>query len=96
MITNSGRLDQHLLPEPDLFISFLIRIQSIHSIPGFKRKHFHDFKYFEIYFKYGTKLKGIVSRDFGGLQMNLFNRFCVPDVPLEAYSFLNFHLHIVF
>ena len=41
-------------------------------------------------------LKGIVSRDFGGLQMILINRLCVPDVPLEVYSFLNLHLHIFF
>ena len=32
------------------------------------------------------KFKGIVSRDFE----------CVPDVPLEVYSFLNLHIHIVF
>ena len=30
-------------------------------------------------------IKGIVSRDFGGLQMILVNRG-VPDVPLEVYS----------
>ena len=41
-------------------------------------------------------LKGIVSRDFEGLQMILMNRLCVPDVPLEVYSFLNLHLHIAF
>ena len=41
-------------------------------------------------------LKGIVSRDFEGLQMILINRLCVPDVPLEVYSFLNLHLHIAF
>ena len=40
--------------------------------------------------------KGIVSRDFGGLQMILMNNLRVPDVPLEDYSFLNLHLHIVF
>ena len=40
------------------------------------------------------KLKGIVSRDFGGLQMILRDRIYVPDVPLEVYSFLNLHLHI--
>ena len=39
--------------------------------------------------------KGIVSRDFGGLQMILMNRTWVPDVPLEVYSFLNFRFHIV-
>ena len=52
---------------------------------------------FFIYFKVGKKsLKGIVSRDFEWLQMILINRLCVPDVPLEVYSFLNLHLHIVF
>ena len=39
---------------------------------------------------------GIVSRDFGGLQMILMNSLCVPDVPLEVYCFLNLHLHVVF
>ena len=43
----------------------------------------------------GSNLKGIVSRDFGGLQMILMDRIGVPDVPLEAYSFLNFRFHIV-
>ena len=42
------------------------------------------------------ELKGIVSRDFEWLQMILMNRLCVPDVPLEVYSFLNSHLHTVF
>ena len=32
-------------------------------------------------------LKGIVSRDFGGLQIISVNRIGVPDVPLEVYSF---------
>ena len=41
-------------------------------------------------------LKGIVSRDFECLQMILIKRLCVPDVPLEVYSFLKLHLHIVF
>ena len=41
-------------------------------------------------------LKGIVSRDFEWLQTILMNRLCVPDVPLEVYSFLNSHLHTVF
>ena len=41
------------------------------------------------------EFKGIVSRDFEWLQMILINRLCVPDVPLEVYSFLNLHLHIV-
>ena len=40
--------------------------------------------------------KGIVSRDFGGLQMILMNRIGVPDVPLEVYSFLNFRFYIDF
>ena len=40
--------------------------------------------------------KGIVSRDFEGLQMILMDRIGVPDVPLEVYSFLNLHLHIAF
>ena len=43
-----------------------------------------------------SSLKGIVSRDFEGLQMILMDRIGVPDVPLEVYSFLNFHLHIAF
>ena len=30
-------------------------------------------------------VKGIVSRDFGGLQMILMDRIGVPDVPLEVY-----------
>ena len=37
-----------------------------------------------------TLFKGIVSRDFGWLQMIIINRLCVPDVPLDVYSFLNF------
>ena len=40
-------------------------------------------------------IKGIVSRDFEWLQTILMNRLCVPDVPLEVYSFLNFCFHIV-
>ena len=47
------------------------------------------------YLKVLTHFKGIVSRDFGGLQMILINRIGVPDVPLEVYSFLNFCFHIV-
>ena len=39
-------------------------------------------------------IKGIVSRDFEWLQTILMNRLCVPDVPLEVYSFLNFCFHI--
>ena len=47
---------------------------------------------------FGTlaSFKGIVSRDFEWLQTILMNRLCVPDVPLEVYSFLNSHLHTVF
>ena len=41
-------------------------------------------------------LKGIVSRDFGGLQMILVNRIVVPDVLLDVYLFLNFRFHVVF
>ena len=41
-------------------------------------------------------LKGIVSRDFEGLQMILMERIYVPDVPLEVYLFLNLHLHKFF
>ena len=40
--------------------------------------------------------KGIVSRDFEGLQMILMNRTLVPDVPLKLYSFLKLHYHFVF
>ena len=40
------------------------------------------------------RFKGIVSRDFDGLQMILMDRINVPDVSLEVYSFLNLHLHI--
>ena len=40
--------------------------------------------------------KGIFSRDFEWLQTILINRLCVPDVPLEVYSFLNLHLITVF
>ena len=43
-----------------------------------------------------TAFKGIVSRDFEGLQMILMDRIGVPDVPLEVYYFLNFRFHIVF
>ena len=43
-----------------------------------------------------SAFKGIVSRDFEGLEMILMDRICVPDVPLEVYSFLNLHLHIAF
>ena len=40
--------------------------------------------------------KGIVSRDFEGLQMILMHRTWVPNVPMKVYSFLKLHLHIVF
>ena len=42
-----------------------------------------------------THFKGIVSRDFEWLQMILMDGIVVPDVPLEVYSFLNLHFHIV-
>ena len=42
------------------------------------------------------QVKGIVSRDFEGLQMILMDRIGIPDVPLEVYSFLNLLLHIAF
>ena len=42
------------------------------------------------------QFKGIVSRDFGGLQIILMDGACVKDVPLEVYIFLNFRVHIVF
>ena len=46
--------------------------------------------------KVGTvpALKGIVSRDFEGLQMILMNRSWVPEVPLVVCYFLNFRFHI--
>ena len=40
--------------------------------------------------------KGIVSRDFEGLQMILMNRTWVPYVPLKVYSYFKLHLHTVF
>ena len=58
---------------------------------------FLAFKNLKKTFPHGTAwLKGIVSRDFEWLQIILINRLCVPDVPLEVYSFLNFRFHIVF
>ena len=67
-----------------------------------------DLKFLQLFFLWDTLIyyfennrvchilfKGIVSRDFGGLQMILINRIGVPDVPLEVYSFLNFRFHIV-
>ena len=44
---------------------------------------------------HGYRFKGIVSRDFGGLQMILIDRIGVPNVLLKVYSFLNFRFHIV-
>ena len=41
-------------------------------------------------------IKGIFSRDFGGLQMTLMDKIGVLDVPLDVYLFLNFLFHIVF
>ena len=41
-------------------------------------------------------LKGIVSRDFGWLQMILMDSIWVPDVPLKDYIFSNFCFRIVF
>ena len=41
-----------------------------------------------------TALKGIVSRDFGGLQMILMYRIGVPDVPLKDYYNNTFFLSI--
>ena len=40
------------------------------------------------------QFKGIVSRDFEGLQMILMKRSWVPDVPLVVCYFLNFRFHI--
>ena len=39
-------------------------------------------------------IKGIVSRDFEGLQIILMNRSWVPDDPLVVCYFLNFRFHI--
>ena len=38
------------------------------------------------------EFKGIVSRDFGGLQMILMDRIGVPDVPLKDYIFSNSYI----
>ena len=43
-----------------------------------------------------NRLKGVVSRDFGGLQMILMNRTWVRVVPLEVSYFFSFRFHIVF
>ena len=40
-------------------------------------------------------IKGIVSRDFGGLQKIFMVRIGVPDIPLEVYSFLNFRFQTI-
>ena len=61
----------------------------------FHRKNIKLSKYAEYLYHQVLKLKGIVSRDFGGLQMILVNRIGIPDVPLEVYSFLNFRFLIV-
>ena len=42
--------------------------------------------YSELSAKYNP-IQGIVSRDFGGLQMISMDRIVVPDVPLEVKSF---------
>ena len=41
-------------------------------------------------------IKGIVSPDFGGLQMILMDRIGVPDVPLKDFIFSNSCFLIVF
>ena len=38
----------------------------------------------------GVGLKGIVTRDFGGLQMILMDKIGAPDVPLKVYFFFYF------
>ena len=43
-----------------------------------------------------SQFKGIVSRDFEGLQKILMKRTWVPDVPLKVHSFLKLHFHIDF
>ena len=35
----------------------------------------------------GVGLKGIVTRDFGGLQMILMDKIGAPDVPLKVFFF---------
>ena len=49
-----------------------------------------------LYLLYSLRFEGIVSGDFGGLEMILMDRLCDPGVPLDVYSFLNLHLHKVF
>ena len=43
-----------------------------------------------------TRLKGKVSRYFGGLQMILMYRTGVADIPLDNYAFLNSFFHVEF
>ena len=40
----------------------------------------------------GVGLKGIVTRDFGGLQMILMDKIGAPDVPLKVFFFFTFHI----
>ena len=44
----------------------------------------------------GVGLKGIVTRDFGGLQMILMDKIGAPDVPLKVFFFLLFTLFFKF
>ena len=44
-------------------------------------------------FEINLYFKGIVSRNFGGLQMILMDRIGVPDVPLEVYFLFIFVLY---
>ena len=52
-----------------------------------------DKYYFQI--KIPDCFKGIVSRNFGGLQIVLMNRAWVSDVLLEVYLILNFCFYLV-
>ena len=74
------------IPEVELVVN--------HNVPSTPRVSFLMF--FAFVPDVVLLLKGIVSRDFEWLQMILMNRLCVPDVPLEVYSFLKLYLHIVF
>ena len=69
-----------------------------HTEPLFKQLNVLPLPKLCLFFKlqFFHLFKGIVSRDFEWLQTILMNRLCVPDVPLEVYSFLNSHLHTVF
>ena len=69
-----------------------------HTEPLFKQLNVLPLPKLCLFFKlqFFHLFKGIVSRDFEWLQTILMNRLCVPDVPLEVYSFLNFCFHIVF